>query len=332
MTTELDFCTEDGDNNPMTKEENNTELDSESSKELIETTAVIFPAVFDPVRYVFAYVKKYDFKTWDECFPDKQIDLKKLVFRESWHRFLDRVSKKKYYDGMKRLLADYICSPKLLVPHAELVFNALNLVPLDKIKVVFIGQGPYVNTISVNGVEVPQAMGLCFSVPLGYPKPPSLANIYANLLEYGHVKKIPESGCLASWVLQGCLMLNSALTTYVGERIEHHQLWYQFVTDLLCYINTNCKNVVFMAWGQKAHLLCLNIDPRKHCIITSSHPSPLSFTKTYGGFQYGIGKKIQDRTRVTYPSFQSVDHFGRANKYLKSVKKTEIVWNLIDIK
>ncbi len=108
-------------------------------------------------------------------------------------------------------------------------------------------------------------------------------------------------------------------------------MWKEFTQDLIQYLDSNYKNIVFLAWGKDAHNICLNIDPKNHHIITSSHPSPYSYNNSYTGFSYGKQNNFKDRTRITYPSFKSVDHFGRINTYLKSVNKTQIFWDVIDI-
>jgi len=184
------------------------------------------------LRYLFAVVQTYDFKSWTECFPNNQVMLRSLVFKPCWNDFFNIVMSKPYYNGMERILSKHLeKNEETIVPHAELVFNALNVMPINKIKVVFIGQDPYYGFTKINNKNIPQAMGLCFSVPLGFPKPPSLKNIYENLLEYHHIQSIPESGCLSSWVVQGCLMLNAALTTFFGKAGTHRQIWESFTKD-----------------------------------------------------------------------------------------------------
>ena len=209
------------------------------------------------------------------------------------------------------------------------MFNTFNVLSPKQIKVVIIGQDPYPGANKINGKLIPQAMGFSFSVPLNYPKPRSLEKIYENLLEFEHIKKIPNGGCLAPWILQGCFMINATLTTFYIKKNVHKNTWKFFTDDLLEYINSKCENIVFAVWGAQAHQLCQNIDPYKHHIITSSHPSPLGYDKTFSGFTYGKNKNPKER--VTYQPFKSTDHFGRINTYLKSVGKKEIMWDLIHI-
>jgi uracil-DNA glycosylase len=281
--------------------------------------------------YMFANANNYSFKSWKECFPDKKIKLRSLIFNPTWNDFFDIVEKKTYFTGMERILSDYLeKSNETILPHAELVFNIFNVLSPKQIKVVISGQDPYPGTNKINNKLIPQAMGFSFSVPQNYPKPDSLKNIYENLLQFKHITRIPNSGCLSYWILQGCFMMNAAFTTFYTKKNVHRNVWKCFTDDLLSYINTKCENIVFVVWGKDAHILCQNIDPYKHQIITSSHPSPLAFEKTFSGYAYGKFKNPRDRKVVTYPSFKSTDHFGRINNYLKSVNKREIIWDLIN--
>jgi len=260
------------------------------------------------------------------------VKLRSLIFNPAWNDFFDTIERKPYYAGMERILSDYLTKTKEeIVPFAELVFNMFNILSPKQIKAVFIGQDPYPGINKINEKMIPEAMGVSFSVPLHYPKPPSLSNIYKNLLEFGHIKKIPESGCLSAWILQKCFMINASFTTFHCKKNAHRNTWKNFTDDLLAYINDNCINVVFVVWGKDAHILCQNIDPYKHQIITSSHPSPLGYDKTFKGFGYGKIKKQCDRKEVVYPPFKNTDHFGRINAYLASVGKSEIMWDMIDL-
>ena len=273
--------------------------------------------------YLFINAHNYSVRTWQQCFPDKTVCLRSLIFNPGWFDFFDIIEKKSYYPLMEEILSKFL-SKNQIVPHAELVFNALNVLSPRQIQAVIIGQDPYVSSAKINGQTIPEAMGLSFSVPLNFPKPPSLSNIYQNLVDFGHAPKIPQSGCLTPWVLQGCFMINASLTTFLGSKNSHQNVWKYFSQDLLSYINSKCENVVFLVWGKNAHMSCLNIDTTKHCIITSSHPSPLAVDKTLRGIDY------KKKSVATYPSFKSVNHFGLTNSYLKSKGKKEIFWDLID--
>ncbi|XWV25309.1 putative uracil-DNA glycosylase [Tupanvirus deep ocean] len=283
------------------------------------------------IEYLLPDANNYSFKTWNQCFPDKKIVLRSLVFNPAWNDFFNMVERKPYFKKMQSILSDCLAkSNETMLPHAELVFNAFNVLSPKDIRVVIIGQDPYPGANKINGKLIPQATGFCFSAPLNYPTPDSLKNIYENMHMFGHIQNKPTSGCLSAWVLQGCFMINASLTTLYTKKNVHKNVWKNFTDDLLSYINKNYEKIVFLVWGKDAHLLCKYIDPYKHHIITSSHPSPLAYNKTFGGYSYGILKNERDRKDVTYPPFQTTDHFGRVNSYLKSIGKREIIWDLLD--
>lgn len=290
-----------------------------------------------PTDLFFPNTKNYTFKSWRQFFPTSRVTLRSLVYNPAWDAFFDSIQHKKYYIGIEKILSDCMLVENI-VPFPELLFNSLNILSPKNIKGVFIGQDPYIQINRINNKEIPQAMGSSFSVPLYYPKPPSLANIYKNLVEFGHMKNIPESGCLSMWILQGCLMINSALTTIQGNSAAHQNLWVDFTQDLLRYINDTCHNLFFVAWGSKAHGLCMNIDCDKHYIITSSHPSPMGMTyaNPMKGLSYARNKAIktnknnrETQLQVTYDAFKNVDHFGKINSYLTSIGKKTILWDVI---
>ncbi len=277
----------------------------------------------DRMDYVLINTTTYNFKTWHECFPDGKVNLKSLSANFHWDDFFDIVMNKKYYENIEKILNKYLLGTKQIVPHPELIFNSFNVLSPKKIKVVILGQDPYINTMKFDGIDIPQAMGFCFSVPFGYPCPPSLDNVYNNLVEFKHVRERPTGGCLVGWVLQGCLLINSALTTFIHSSNAHQNLWTDFTIDLMRYLNEKCTNVVFLAWGASAHRLCAYIDHTKHFVSYSSHPSPYSYANTVNGTREG--------KTVTHPPFKTTDHFGRANNYLVSVGKKPILWDVIDV-
>lgn len=274
------------------------------------------------LNYLLINVHNYKFKDWQEYFPDGKIKLDGLCINEDWGEFFDKT--KEIQTEIEEKLTKRFLTNKKFVPYPELIFNSFNVVSPKKIKVIILGQDPYINMKEFDGINIPEAMGLSFSVPYGYPRPPSLYNIYANLVKFGHLKEMPHEGCLIGWVMQGCLMINSAFTTIWKKSFEHKEIWPDFTEQLIEYINENCKNVAILAWGKPAHGLCCNIDHKKHKVIYSSHPSPYSYTITVNGWR-------PDQGYVAHPSFQETDHFGEANKYLLSVDKTPILWDVIDI-
>lgn len=281
------------------------------------------------IKYIFPDANNYHFKSWKDCFPDGKVHLRSLVYNNNWDNFFDSIQKYSWYSEMEHKLSMCLSNQEeTILPHAELVFNSLNVLSPHKIKVIIIGQDPYPNVKNINNTLVPDATGNSFSAPLNSPKPRSLGNIYHNLLRFGHIDKIPNSGCLSYWILQGCFMINATLTTYQGKYNVHRDIWKLFADHLINYINDQCHKIVFMVWGKDAHNLCKYVNPNSHYIITSSHPSPRSFDKTLNGFEYGKLKNESDRKKITYPAFIDTDHFGMANNYFESNK---ILWNVFDI-
>lgn len=183
---------------------------------------------------------------------------------------------------------------EIFYPPPELVFNAFNHFNFADLKVVILGQDPYINE--------GEAMGLAFSVPNGIKIPPSLVNIYKEIkTDLG--KESPKSGDLTRWVNQGILLLNSALTVKCGKSNSHQTYWIDYTDKLIKYISDHSKNIVFILWGNNAKSKKKYIDKTKHLILESGHPSPLSY-------QY----------------FEGNHHFSKCNEYLKKIGKKEIDW------
>ena len=185
----------------------------------------------------------------------------------------------------------------LCFPPGKLVFNAFNLCPFDKVKVVILGQDPY--------HEQGQAMGLSFSVPEGIMLPPSLQNIYKEIQnDLGN--PIPVSGDLTRWARQGVLLLNATLTVRAHIANSHQTLgWQNFTDAAIEALNAHREHIVFMLWGGFARSKKRLIDANRHCIIESVHPSPLSANR--GGW---FGQH----------------QFSRCNAYLKQQGLDEIDW------
>ena len=183
-----------------------------------------------------------------------------------------------------------------IYPPAGLIFNAFNLCPIDKIKVVIIGQDPY--------HEPGQAHGLCFSVNDGIKYPPSLQNIYKEIAsEYN--QPMPQSGNLTRWAEQGVLLLNATLTVREHAAGSHQgKGWETFTDNVIKEVNKRCEGVVFLLWGSYAQKKEMFIDKAKVCVLKSAHPSPLS----------------------AYRGFFGCNHFVMANEYLRKNGKEEIVW------
>ena len=214
----------------------------------------------------------------------------------SWKQYLKSEFEKPYFAKLTENVRNEYKNG-LCFPPAKLVFNAFNLCPFNKVKVVILGQDPY--------HELEQAMGLSFSVPDGVMPPPSLQNIYKEIhSDLG--KPIPTSGDLTRWAKQGVLLLNATLTVRAHEANSHQALgWQNFTDAAIETINTHREHIVFMLWGGFARSKKRLIDTNRHCIIESVHPSPLSANR--GGW---FGQH----------------QFSRCNAYLKQYGLGEIDW------
>lgn len=189
-----------------------------------------------------------------------------------WDNLLEEEFKKDYFINLlKTVQKEY--SIKTIYPEKKEVFRAFRYTPYQNIKVVILGQDPY------HGKG--EAEGLCFSVPDGIRKPPSLQNIFKELNnDIGF--DIPNSGSLVSWAKQGVLLLNTVLTVIKDQAASHKDLGWQIFTDeVIKKINEKDDPVVFMLWGNYARGKKKFITNSKHLVIESAHPSPLS---AYNGF------------------------------------------------
>ena len=181
-------------------------------------------------------------------------------------------------------------------PPGKLIFNAFNLCPYDKAKVVIIGQDPY------HGPG--QAHGLCFSVNDGVPFPPSLQNIFKEIHD-DLGAPVPPSGNLARWAEQGVLLLNATLTVRAHQAGSHQrQGWEEFTDAAIKVLAEGREHLVFILWGAYAQKKGAFIDRSRHLVLASAHPSPLS---AYHGF---FGNR----------------HFSLANAYLEQHGETPINW------
>jgi len=217
----------------------------------------------------------------------------------SWLAHLEYEFNKPYMKQLKNFLIEEKKFGKNILPKASFWFNALNSTPLDKVKVVILGQDPY--------PTVGHAHGLCFSaLPDVKPLPKSLINIYKELQEDLGIDNF-HTPYLQPWSEQGVLLLNAVLTVEAGKSNSHAgKGWEQFTDKIIEIINQNCQNVVFILWGAYAQKKGVSIDTSRHMIIKSAHPSPLS----------------------AYRGFWGSKPFSRTNNYLKSVGKNEIEWRL----
>jgi uracil-DNA glycosylase len=197
-----------------------------------------------------------------------------VKIEESWKERLAGEFEKEYFIK----LTDFVKNEyrtRQIFPPAGLIFNAFNLCPFYKVKVVIIGQDPYHN--------IGQAHGLCFSVQDGTEFPPSLINIFKEL-NHDMGISIPGSGNLNRWAEQGVLLLNAILTVRAHEACSHQGKGWEIFTDsVIDQLNRERTNIVFMLWGAYAQKKGENIDPARHFVLKSVHPSPLSASRGFFG-------------------------------------------------
>ena len=226
-------------------------------------------------------------------------EIQASIWPEDMRKECEELLKPEFDKDYFRTLTDFVkseYSQYQIFPPGKLIFNAFNLCPFDKVKVVIIGQDPY------HGPG--QAHGLCFSVNDGVPFPPSLVNIFKEIkADIG--SDAPTTGNLTRWAEQGVLLLNATLTVRAHQAGSHQNRgWETFTDAAIRALAEEKENLVFILWGSYAQKKGAFIDRNKHLVLTSAHPSPLS---AYNGF---FGNK----------------HFSRTNDYLKTHGKTEIAW------
>ncbi|AOE86877.1 uracil-DNA glycosylase [Pseudomonas sp. TCU-HL1] len=219
----------------------------------------------------------------------------------SWKEALRDEFEKPYMKALGDFLRQEKAAGKVIFPPGPLIFNALNTTPLDQVKVVVIGQDPY------HGPG--QAHGLCFSVQPGVPTPPSLQNIYKELKRDLNIE-IPSHGYLQSWAEQGVLLLNTSLTVEQSRAGSHAGAgWQPFTDKVIEVVSQQRSGLVFLLWGSHAQSKERLIDPTKHLILKSAHPSPLS----------------------AYRGFLGNGHFSRCNKFLAQHGLQPIDWRLPEL-
>lgn len=221
-----------------------------------------------------------------------------IQIEESWKDVLKEEFEKAYFLHIVTFLKAEKASGKIIYPPGPLIFNAFKQTPFPKVKVVLLGQDPYHNK--------GQAHGLCFSVPDGIAKPPSLINIFKEL-ENDLGIKMPQNGNLEKWAIQGVLLLNASLTVRQNEPGSHARTgWLQFTDNVIRKISEEKKGIVFLLWGKFAQEKQALIDETKHFVLKAAHPSPLS---AHNGF---FGCK----------------HFSKTNELLARQHQMPIDWKL----
>lgn len=214
---------------------------------------------------------------------------------QSWKRELQEEFDKPYFQALTEFVrSEYRTTT--VYPPGNLIFNAFEKCPFDKVKLVIIGQDPY--------HEPGQAEGLCFSVRENVPFPPSLQNIFKEI-ERETGTPIPTSGSLERWATQGVLLLNATLTVRAHQAGSHQgKGWEQFTDAVISILSRKKEHLVFFLWGAYAQKKGAVIDRSRHCVLQTAHPSPLS----------------------VYRGFWGCDHFIKANEYLRTNGCQEIVW------
>jgi uracil-DNA glycosylase len=219
-----------------------------------------------------------------------------LEIEHSWKRALKNELEMPYFKDLHKFIINeyetFRCYPEL-----NDIFNAFNKCPISQVKVVIIGQDPYINPN--------QADGLCFSVNENVSIPPSLKNIFKELHSDLNIKN--NVGKLTKWSEQGVLLLNDTLTVQAGKSNSHYgKGWSRFTSAAMKALGDGKKDLVYMLWGSFAQKKAKSVDASRNFILKSVHPSPLS----------------------AYRGFFGCRHFSKANEYLISKGKKPIDWQL----
>ncbi len=222
-----------------------------------------------------------------------------IKLTESWLNPLREEFEEPYMQALRQFLVNERDAGKVIYPKPSNWFSALDLTPLEKTRVVILGQDPY------HGAG--QANGLCFSVQQGVRPPPSLVNIFKEMKSDLGLSP-PPHGNLQSWAEQGVLLLNSVLTVEAGRAASHQgKGWERFTDAIIRLLNTQPRPLVFILWGAYAQKKAAFVDRTRHHVITSAHPSPLS---AHNGF---FGSKP----------------FSRTNTFLREQSQPEINWQIL---
>ena len=219
----------------------------------------------------------------------------KVKIEDSWQQHLGEEFDKPYFEALAAFVRSEYARTTCFPP-GNLIFNAFNLCPFDRVKVVLIGQDPY--------HEPGQAQGLCFSVNDGVQFPPSLVNIFKEI-QSDIGTPIPLSGSLVRWAEQGVLLLNATLTVRAHEAASHQRRgWEEFTDAVIKKLSSEREHLVFILWGSYAQSKERLIDTSRHLVLKSAHPSPLS----------------------AYRGFFGNHHFSLTNIYLQKQGMQPITW------
>jgi uracil-DNA glycosylase len=221
-----------------------------------------------------------------------------LRLEASWKKALGDEFDQDYIKELRRFLSSEIKQKKIIYPKPQEYFAAFEHTPLGQVRVVILGQDPY------HGPG--QAHGLCFSVRQGVVPPPSLKNIFKEIQSDLGIA-IPKHGCLTKWADQGVLLLNSVLTVENGLAASHRNKGWEQLTDrVIRVLNDQPQPIVFLLWGSYAQSKAQFVDRKKHLVLESVHPSPLS----------------------AHRGFLGCKHFSQTNAYLKKNGFAPIDWSL----
>lgn len=225
---------------------------------------------------------------------ESQIDPK---IESGWKAQLMPEFRADYFSELKNILQKEYQNHQVYPPKSKL-FAAYDLCPFDKVKVVILGQDPYHGS--------GQAHGLCFSVPEGIPQPPSLKNIFKEIKnDLGYA--LPQKGELSHWAKQGVFLLNTYLSVREASPLSHSKIgWERFTDASIEALSADREGLIFLLWGNNARKKAKLIDRKKHHILESAHPSPLS----------------------AHRGFLGCGHFSECNQLLEQMGKTKIDWQI----
>ena len=223
--------------------------------------------------------------------------LENIAMSEEWKDFLKPLFYEASFKSLREHYISEVQAGALIYPPAKLTFNAFNLTPLSKLKVILLGQDPY--------HKPAQAMGLSFSVPRGIALPPSLRNIFKEL-QSDLGLSMSASGDLSSWAAQGVLLLNSILSVEAHKPASHTRVgWQEFTDGVISRLSEQKDSLVFLLWGNYARAKKTLINTDKHFVLEAAHPSPLARS-----------------------GFLGCKHFSKTNKILIKLGKKPINWDL----
>jgi uracil-DNA glycosylase len=227
----------------------------------------------------------------------------RIQLEDSWKALVGAEFDQPYMRSLSEFLRQEKRRGKRIYPPGPQMFAALDLTPVDQVKVVIIGQDPY------HGAG--QAHGLCFSVQPGTPLPPSLVNIFKEINDDlgGQHLLDQHHGCLRGWARQGVLLLNAVLSVEHSRAGSHQgKGWERFTDAVVARLCESRRGLVYMLWGSYAQKKGAIVDTQQNCVLTAPHPSPLSAHRGFFGCK----------------------HFSKANAYLQSQGRTPIDWFAVE--